>query len=55
MKLRYIFLPLFIAAFLFMLSCEEEKVEPPDDKTEEGNGQVNMSQLNQAFYNLMNE
>jgi len=55
MKPKHIILSVFFLAFLFLISCEEEKVEPPDDKQENGNGTDTIAQLNQAFYNLMNE
>jgi C-terminal processing protease CtpA/Prc len=54
MKPKHIILSVFFLAFLFLISCEEEKVEPPDDKQENGNGTDTIARLNQAFYNLMN-
>ncbi|MBS3769957.1 MAG: hypothetical protein KGY69_06850 [Bacteroidales bacterium] len=58
MKRKYILisLPLLVLfSIVFFTSCEKEKVEPPDNKTENGNTQDTIAQLNKAFYNLMNE
>ncbi len=58
MKRKYILisLPLLLLfSIVFFTSCEKEKVEPPDNKTEDSNTQDTIAQLNKAFYNLMNE
>ena len=58
MKRKYILisLPLLLLfSLVFFTSCEKEKVEPPDNKTEDSNTQDTIAQLNKAFYNLMNE